>query len=187
MSDIFEGAVTAITVQRSTNIEYFDDPLSASNGSMKGPSKTFHMAFNADNESYYLILKGERIFHASTEEFDYHAPKHALENIKEQLKLELSLEPNEVDQLLFYITANIDDDADIFDANFTHIVIDLGEVDGADYFKNAEDASNRIWVSTATNLEYVDITIDHDAKTLSFDDETLYEKEVVSWSHFKLK
>ena len=136
---------------------------------------------------YYLVIKGQEIFHATAEEFDYEAPKNALETIRHQLESELSLDTDQVDQLIFYLQANVTDEADEIDeASFSHIVAEMGEVNGKDYFEDEKDACNRIWISTAQNLSYETIVINQDEKSLEFDDEILDQKEVVSWSKFKV-
>ena len=184
--DGFEGVVHVITVQRSEHVDEFDR-LSASNGSMQGPEKTFYLAYDSGLEDYHLVVKGEEYFHVSSDEFDWKAPIHALENIREQLAKEFFLNSEQVDQLLSYIQANVTDEADEIDkANFTHIVTTFGEVNGKDYFKDEGDASDRLWISTAENLSYINISLDKGAKSLDFDEETLEEKEVASWSTFKL-
>lgn len=59
-------------------------------------------------------------------------------------------------------------------------------INGKDYFKDEGDASDRLWISTAENLSYINISLDKGEKSLDFDEETLEEKEVASWSTFKL-
>jgi len=182
----FEGSVNVITVLRSDQVDDFDN-LSASNGSMQGPIKTFYLAFDQGLEDYHLVVEGKDYFHARSEEFNWETLKHALGNIRQQLAKEFSLNPEQVDQLILYIQANVTDEADEIDeANFTHIVSTFGEVNGKNYFKDEGDASNRLWISTAVNLSPINISLNEDAKSLDFDEETLEEKEVASWSTFKV-
>ena len=184
LSDGFEGAVYAITVQRSDEIIDFEN-ISANNGSMRGPLINFFVAYDADKDGYHLVLEGEECFYASSEEYDWEAPKYALENIRNKLKMDLSISDNQVDQLISYLTANItDEEEDIDNSTFTHIVSEVCEINGEDHFADVNEASNRIWVSTSQNLSYINISLNIEKNTLDFDDEALDEKEVVSWSDF---
>ena len=99
----------------------------------------------------------------------------------------LSLNEEEVEHLLHYIYANESDEAeDIDSSEFTHIWTEVGEVNGNEHFLNEDDAKQRIWVATSQNLRYTNISIDTSLKALEFDEECLDEKEIVSWSKFKL-
>ena len=183
-SDDFEGAVYAITVQRSESVIDFEN-LSANNGSMKGPLLTFFVAYDAEQEGFHIVLEGEKYFYASSDEYDWEAPKYALENIKHKLMVDLSISESQVDKLIYYLTANITDEAeDIDDSSFKHIVTEVGEINGEDHFEGDTEALNRIWVSTSQNLAYINISLNLETNTLDFDEDALSEKEVVSWSDF---
>lgn len=184
---IFSGSVCAITVQNvSSTID--SDWVSASNGSLEGPLQTFYAVYNSDEDDYYLIIQGESIFLASSDEYGFEALKYALKNIENLLQKELKLKDEEIDSLLFYLEANITDEAeDIDDSAFTHEVSEGGQVSSEDYFSSASDMENRIWISTSQSLNYGDITLNENEKTFDFDFDLLDEKEVVSWSIFNTK
>ena len=181
----FSGSVCAITVQNvSSAVDC--DWVSASNGSLDGPLQTFYAVYNSDEDDYYLIIQGESIFLASNDEYGFEALKYALKNVESLLQKELKLKDEEIDSLLFYLEANITDEAeDIDDSAFTHELSEGGQVNSEDYFATASDMENRIWVSTSQSLNYGDITLNENEKTFDFDFDLLDEREVVSWSTFK--
>ena len=183
----FSGSVCAITVQNvSSAVDC--DWVSASNGSLDGPLQTFYAVYNSDEDDYYLIIQGESIFLASNDEYGFEALKYALKNVESLLQKELKLKNEEIDSLLFYLEANITDEAeDIDDSAFTHELSEGGQVNSEDYFATASDMENRIWVSTSQSLNYGDITLNESEKTFDFDFDLLDEREVVSWSTFKTK
>ena len=184
--DNFEGTVHAITIKRSDQILDFGC-LSASNHSMDGPELTIYLVNDLNTEDYHLILEGESYYLASVEEFDWEAPKYALSNIQKKLQQTFSITDEQAEQLIFYIQANVTDEADDLDAaNFNHFIAECGEVNGEDHFKDEKDAANRIWISTGQNLSGVDVNIDAENFSVQFDHEVLEEKEVASWSKFKL-
>ena len=184
--DSFEGTVHAITIKRAAQISDFGC-LSASNHSMDGPELTFYLVNDFNTEDYHLVLEGESYYLASVEEFDWEAPKYALSNIKQKLQQTFSITDEQTEQLIFYIQANVTDEADDLDeAKFTHNVAECGEVNGEDHFNDEEDAANRIWISTGQNLSGIDVKIDAENFSIQFDHECLEEKEVASWSKFKL-
>ena len=184
--DNFEGTVHAITIKRSDQISDFGC-LSASNHSMDGPELTIYLVNDLNTEDYHLILEGESYYLASVEEFDWEAPKYALSNIQKKLQQTFSINDEQAEQLIFYIQANVTDEADDLDAaHFTHFLAECGEVNGEDHFKDEKDATNRIWISTGQNLSGVDVNIDAENFSVQFDHEFLEEKEVASWSEFKL-
>ena len=184
--DNFEGTVHAITIKRSDQISDFGC-LSASNHSMDGPELSIYLVNDFNTEDYHLILEGESYYLASVEEFDWEAPKYALSKIQKKLQQTFSINDEQAEQLIFYIQANVTDEADDLDAaHFTHFIAECGEVNGEDHFKDEKDAGNRIWISTGQNLSGIDVKIDAENFSIQFDHEFLEEKEVASWSKFKL-
>ena len=184
--DNFEGTVHAITIKRSEQISDFGC-LSASNHSMDGRELTLYLVNDVNTEDYHLVLEGEVYYLASVEEFDWEAPKYALSNIQQKLQQVFSINDEQTEQLIFYIQANVTDEADDLDeAQFTHFVSECGEVNGEDHFKDEKDAASRIWISTGQNLSGVDVKIDTENFSIQFDHQALEEKEVASWSKFKL-
>lgn len=183
------GSITAITVQRVENSNDLGW-VSASSGSLDGPAITFYVAFDSATEDYYLISEGRHIWVAAADEHSWEAPKYALENLRPTFKQELHLSDEQIDDLIFYLQANITDESDdIDDSQYTHHWIprdDAGEVDASNHFSDASDVANRVWISTAQNLTYSDLQLDNEQFSIEFDSDLLEEKEIVSWTKNQL-
>ena len=90
---------------------------------MDGPELSIYLVNDFNTEDYHLILEGESYYLASVEEFDWEAPKYALSKIQKKLQQTFSINDEQAEQLIFYIQANVTDEADDLDAaHFTHFI-----------------------------------------------------------------
>ena len=183
------GSVTAVTVQ---NVLSIDDLgwLTPASGQMTGPMITFYVIFDADTEDFYLCKEGQGIWFAGCEQYSWEAARYVLENIRDDVKGCLNVTDQHVDALFFYLQANVEDEAeDIDESEYTHQWIPTdaaGEIDAAVHFSTESEAANRIWVSTAQNLNYINVCLRWQDLSLDFDSDSLEEKEVVSWTKHQL-
>jgi hypothetical protein len=178
------GSVAIISLQYVEEVDALEFATPAS-GFMKGPTRTFSLAFDSDSEDYWLVEEGKKTVHAAAKDFGWEAPSKALEEIASSLANGLGIKSQDVKDLIFYLQANITDEAeDIEDSAYTHEYLSAdaaGEINLALHFSDVSDAANRIWVSTAQNSEYIDIEIDSTKNSITFDDELLSQREAIAW------
>ena len=188
-SKTLRGRVSSICVQRADHVDELGW-LSPSTGGIEGPSLVFYVVEEAESADVFLLTQNSEIFTAPSEAHDWNTVSVCLNNIKDELEDRLEIDTHQTEALLFYLAANITDEAeDIESANYVDIRVphnDAGQIDAADHFDSAEQAANRIWISVAHSIGDIRVTLEGSTGEIDLPTDSSDWLEVIAWSKQQL-
>ena len=188
-SKTLRGRVSSICVQRADHVDELGW-LSPSSGEMDGPCLVFYLVMESESEDAHILTEAGEIFSESSEVHDWNTVLVCLNNIKDELEDRLEIDTHQTEAILFYLAANIDDEAeDIESANYVDIRVphnDAGQIDAAAHFDSAEQAANRIWISVAHSIGDIRVTLEGSTGEIDLPTDSSDWLEVIAWSKQQL-